>query len=175
MSNCQNCPKTTLDQDVLNFIQDCLKKENPESYLIAVLHKIQGKYGYLSQIHMEEVAHLLGVPTSSVSGVATFYHYFRLRPRGRFSISVCQGTACFVKGADQVVEAFQSELGIKMGETTTDGLFSLENTRCVGVCAMAPVVMVNEEVFSGVSPKQVPEIINRVKSRQALESKTLNV
>ncbi|MFP4370151.1 MAG: NADH-quinone oxidoreductase subunit NuoE [Candidatus Kapaibacterium sp.] len=157
--------KPTLDKEILDYIDNCLNLEHPESYLIAILHKIQGKYGFLSQEHMDEVAHLLQVPTSNVSGVATFYHFFRLVPKGRFSISVCLGTACFVKGAELVLDAFKNELGINMGETTSDSMFSIEGTRCIGVCALAPVVTINEEVFSNVKPNQVPEIINKIKAK----------
>ena len=154
--------KNTLDKDILTFIRTCLKKDKPDSYLIAVLHKVQEKYGWLSEAHMNEVAQLLQVPTSTVSGVATFYHFFRLKPKGKYHISICLGTACFVKGADKVLEAFQTELGIEMGETTQDGLFSLENSRCLGVCALAPVVTINEQVYSRVTAKQVPELIRQV-------------
>lgn len=158
--------KSTLDEGILQFIDDCLKKEHAESYLIAVLHKVQGKYGYLSEAHMNEVAQRLQVPTSTVSGVATFYHFFRLQPQGRYHISVCLGTACFVKGADKVLEAFKTELGIDMGETTPDGLFSLENSRCLGVCALAPVVTINDKVYSKVTPKQVPVLIRQAREEE---------
>lgn len=156
--------KDGLQSDIIKFISHCLKKEHPESYLIAVLHKVQERYGYLSEEHMNEVAQRLQVPTSTVSGVATFYHFFRLHPRGKYAISICLGTACFVKGADKVLEAFKNELGIEMGETTMDGMFSLENTRCLGVCALAPVVTINEKVYSKVTANQVPELIRQVKA-----------
>jgi len=155
-----------LDKEILTFIQSCLKKDRPDSYLIAVLHKVQGKYGWLTESHMNEVAQLLQIPTSTVSGVATFYHFFRLKPKGKYYISVCLGTACFVKGADKVLDAFQTELGIEMGETTQDGLFSLENSRCLGVCALAPVVTINDRVYSKVTAKQVPELIRQVQEEK---------
>ena len=116
----------TLSREITDFIDECMGRENPESYLIAVLHKVQEEYGYLSEEHMYEVAHRLQVPTSTVSGVATFYHFFRLKPRGKYAISVCLGTACFVKGANLVLDSFRTELGIDIGETTSDGLFSIE-------------------------------------------------
>ncbi|MCD4814114.1 NADH-quinone oxidoreductase subunit NuoE [bacterium] len=152
--------KSTLHADIITFIEECLQKEHSESYLMAVLHKVQDQYGYLSQEHMYEVAQRLQVPASTVSGVSTFYHFFRLKPRGRHTISVCMGTACFVKSADKILEAFQTELGIKMGETTKDNMFSLENTRCLGVCGLAPVVTIDGKVFSRVTPQQVTEMIN---------------
>ena len=154
--------KTKLDKDIRSFMDECLEKKHSESYLIAVLHKVQGRYGYLSEGHMDEVAQYMQIPTSVVSGVATFYHFFRLTPRGTYSITVCLGTACFVKGADKVLEAFKRELGIEMGETTSDKMFSLENSRCLGVCAMAPVVTINDKVYSNVTEKQVPELLNRL-------------
>lgn len=156
--------KYTIEKDILKFIDECLKKEHPESYLISILHKVQGRYGYLTEQHMNEVAQRLQVPTSTVSGVATFYHFFRLKPQGKFAVSVCLGTACFVKGADKVLEAFKSELGIDMGETTSDGLFSVELSRCLGVCALAPVVTINDKVYSKVTVKKVPELISQVRA-----------
>lgn len=161
--------KYTLDTDILEYINECLSKEHPESYLIAVLHRIQEKYGYLSEIHMDEVAHLLGIPTANVYGVATFYHFFRLKPRGKYAISICLGTACFVKGADSVLAEFKKELGIDLGDTTIDGLFSIESSRCIGVCALAPVVTINEEVFSRVKPTQVGDILNLMKGRSSAQ------
>lgn len=158
--------KNGLDSEIVAFIDECLARENPESYLIAVLHKIQEKYGWLSDEHMDETAHRLQVPTSVVYGVATFYHFFRLKPRGKYAISICLGTACFVKGADKVFDAFRSELGVELGETTSDGMFSLEAARCIGVCALAPVVTINERVFPAVKPTDVPVIINKVKMEE---------
>lgn len=153
---------TTIDNSIVEYIAECRQKEHAESYLIAVLHKVQEKYGFLSNDHMYEVAHLLGVPTSTVYGVATFYHFFRLKPQGKYSISICLGTACFVKGADLVLQAFKNELGIDIGETSSDGLFSIDGTRCLGVCALAPVVTINEQVFGNVQPNQVSEILMKV-------------
>ena len=160
--------RKTLDQDILDFIAERRKDEHPDSYLIAVLHKVQARYGYLSQQHMQEIAEALGVPAAEVSGVATFYHFFRLKPRGRFSISVCLGTACYVKGADKIYDAFCKELGIKEGETTKDGMFSMENTRCLGVCGQAPVVMINDRVYGKVTPEMIPAIIKDLVQKEQL-------
>jgi NADH:ubiquinone oxidoreductase subunit E len=162
--------KYSLNDEILNFILECKAKEHPESYLIAVLHKVQETYGFLSEIHMDEVAHCLGVPTANVFGVATFYHYFRLKPRGKFAVCICLGTACFVKGANSVLNSFRNELGIELGETTSDGLFSLEGTRCIGVCAMAPIVTINEKVYGYVSSNQVPILLSEIKMNQRIEA-----
>jgi NADH:ubiquinone oxidoreductase subunit E len=159
-----------LPADLVEFITLCLTKEHPESYLIAVLHKLQQRFGYLQTAHLDEVAQRLQIPTAFVSGVATFYHFFRLQPQGRHRISVCLGTACFVKGADKILEAFQAELGIGLGEVTSDGLFSLDLTRCLGVCGLAPVVTINNKVYSQVTPQQVPELINKVKTEEPAQT-----
>ncbi len=155
-----------LETDILQFIDECMENEHPDSYLIAVLHKIQGRYGYLSEEHMNQVAQRMQIPASTISGVATFYHFFRLKPQGKFAVSVCLGTACFVKGADKVLDAFRTELGIEMGETTKDELFSLECSRCIGVCALAPVVTINDRVYSRVTPNQIPELIIKLKAEE---------
>ena len=152
--------KHSFDEDIFDYINECMNLEHPESYLIAVLHRIQGRYGYLCEDHIDQVSHLMSVPTANVFGVATFYHFFRLKPKGKYSISVCMGTACFVKGADQILDKFQTELGIEVGETTKDGLFSIDATRCIGVCALAPVVTINERVYSKMTPSRVKELLN---------------
>ena len=167
---CNNNKNSVLSDKLIVFINECLEKENPESYLISVLHKVQNEVGFLGNEQMEEVAYRLGVPTSTVYGVATFYHYFRLKPRGKHAISVCMGTACFVKGADQVLDEFKKELGIDMGETTSDGLFSIESTRCIGVCALAPVVTINDKVFSNVKSHDVHTILNTIKIKNREEA-----
>ena len=112
-----------------------------DSQLIAVLHKVQAEFGYLAEAHLDAVAQLLQVPAAKVAGVASFYHYFRLSPRGKFIINVCLGTACYVKGADRVAQKLMDELGIAFGETSTDGIFTLEAARCLGTCGLAPVLM----------------------------------
>lgn len=154
-----------LDKEIIDYIDKCNKYDYSKSYLIAVLHKVQSKYGYLSKEHMEEVAQRLNIPTAKVSGVATFYHFFRLSPRGKYTVAVCMGTACFVKGADKVLDTFKKELGVDFGEVTHDGLFSIENSRCVGVCALAPVVMINDEVYNNVNAGDVVKIISDLKNR----------
>ena len=158
------CDTNVLSEKVLNYIGECKQKEHSESYLVAVLHKVQEEHGYLSREQLIEVAYAMQIPTSNVFGVATFYNYFKLNPQGKYSVSVCMGTACFVKGADKILEEFKKNLDIDVGETTVDGMFSIEATRCIGVCALAPVVQVNENVFSNVEPPQVKGIIEKFRT-----------
>ena len=100
-----------------------------------MLHRVQTQYGYLSPTHLDAVAQLLGVPAAKVAGVASFYHFFRLPPRGKYIINVCMGTACYVKGADRIAQRLMSELGITWGETSKDGVFTMEQARCLGTAA----------------------------------------
>ena len=159
---CEHCDceaKSILPVAIVQFINQCLTEEKPESQLIAVLHQVQSHFGYLSPQTMDAVAYLMQIPAAKVSGVASFYHYFRLKPCGKFVISVCLGTACYVKGSQAVLDKFSEELGIKAGETTSDGVFTLEVARCLGTCALAPVVKIGDDIHSQITPDKVPAII----------------
>ncbi len=149
-----------LPENIRQFIDECMKKKNSNSYLIAVLHKVQGHFGYLPQDQLLAVAYLMQIPSARISGVSSFYHYFRLKPIGKYMISVCTGTACHVKGANEVIKKLQEKLKISFGQTTKDKMFTLEATRCLGMCAMAPVVKIGEEIFSHVKVDQVDKIID---------------
>jgi len=153
--------RKTLEKDIVEYIDDCMKKEHPKSFLIAVLHKVQEKYGYLSKENLQAVAYLMDIPSAKVSGVASFYHLFHLKPKGKVIISICLGTACFVKGAEKVVKKFKEELGIELGQTTTDNQFTLVSTRCLGMCAMAPVVKIGDDVHAKVTPDDVPSLLEK--------------
>ena len=153
--------KLVLGEEIVAMIERCRKEPHPESQLIAVLHEVQGKFGYLGDAHLDAVAQLMQVPASKVAGVASFYHFFRLKPRGKFLINVCLGTACYVKGADRVAQRIIDELGITWGETSKDGVFTLEGTRCLGTCGLAPVVMIDDQVHGEVTPDQVPALLEK--------------
>lgn len=153
--------EAALPREIVEHIERCRRSPHPESQLIGVLHKVQGHFGHLGGPQLDAVAQLLGVPAAKVTGVATFYHFFRLSARGQFVISVCMGTACYVRGADKVAQKLREELGIGFGETTKDGLFSLDQTRCLGTCGLAPVLMVNEEIIPNVTPDQVPGLLEK--------------
>ena len=151
--------RAALTPAIVAFIEQCRKEEHSESQLISVLHRVQAQFGYLSASHLDAVAQLLQVPAAKVAGVATFYHFFELQPRGRFIIRVCTGTACYVKGADRLEQKLKQELGIGFGETSKDGIFSLEQSRCLGTCGLAPVIMIGGEVHAQVTPDRIPALL----------------
>jgi NADH:ubiquinone oxidoreductase subunit E len=153
--------RMVLGAPIAAFIDDCRQQPNSQSQLIAVLHKVQSQYGYLADTHLDAVAQLLQVPAAKVAGVASFYHFFRLKPRGKFIINVCLGTACYVKGAERVAQKIIDELGITWGETSKDGVFTLEGSRCLGTCGLAPVVMIDDAVHGTVTPDQVPAMLEK--------------
>jgi NADH:ubiquinone oxidoreductase subunit E len=153
--------KFVLGAEVVALIEKCRREPHGESQLIAVLHKVQSQFGYLSETHLDAVAQLMQVPAAKVAGVASFYHFFRLKPRGRYVINVCLGTACYVKGADRVAQKITEELGITWGETSKDGIFTLEAARCLGTCGLAPVVMIGDEIHGDVTPDQVPALLEK--------------
>lgn len=128
-------------------------------FLLPILQDIQERFRFLPKDYLREVAAYLEVPESRVFAVATFYKALSLKPRGRKSVKVCLGTACHLKGAGKILDALEKELDIPVGQTTEDGMFSLETVNCLGACALAPVVMVEERVYGKVSPEQVSEII----------------
>lgn len=154
--NCGNeADKAKYDQ--LDAFIDSLPSKQGE--LIRVLHTAQGIFGYLPKEVQMYVAKKMEVPVSKVYGIVSFYSFFTMKPKGQYDISVCLGTACYVRGADKVLAEMEKELGIKMGETTPDGKFSLRTLRCVGACGLAPVVMVGEKVYGRVTPEMVKDIL----------------
>ena len=137
--------------------------ETKKGSLISVLHKAQEIFGYLPREIQEYVAEKLNESLANVYGVVSFYSFFTMVPKGEHAVSVCMGTACYVRGADKVLDEFQKELGIKSGETSLDGKFSIDALRCVGACGIAPVVLVGEKVYKKVEVKEVKTIINEYK------------
>jgi NADP-reducing hydrogenase subunit HndA len=145
-----------LYREVVQFIEALPQKEG---HLVTVLHKAQSVFGYLPIEVQQFVADYMEVPLAQVYGVVSFYTFFTMVPKGKYPISVCMGTACFVKGADKVVHAFKEQLKIDIGDVTPDGKFSIDTLRCVGGCALAPIVMVGEKVYGNVTPGQVKKIL----------------
>ena len=134
--------------------------DTKEEALITVLHKAQEIFGYLPKEVQEFIADKLNEPLARVYGVISFYSFFTMIPKGDIAISVCLGTACFVRGAEKVLDEFQSRLGIKAGETSPDGKFSLDVLRCIGACGIAPVVLVNGKVYKKVEAGEVKNIVS---------------
>lgn len=140
-------------------------KEQPGG-LMPVLQQAQEIYGYLPIEVQTMIAEGLGLSLSDVYGVATFYSQFSLSPKGENRISVCLGTACYVKGADKILAALEEKLGIKVGECTDDGIFSLDSTRCIGACGLAPVMMINDDVYGKLTVEQLDDILKKYKSNK---------
>lgn len=137
--------------------------------LMPILQKAQNIYGYLPIEVQTMIADGLGISLSEVYGVVTFYSQFSLTPKGEHRISVCLGTACYVKGSDKILEAIENRLGIKSGECTPDGMFSVDSCRCVGACGLAPVMLVDEDVYGKVKPEDVDHIIDSYLSKKEVK------
>ena len=151
------------EKEVLNKLLE--KYTQDKSNLIQILNEVQEKYGYIPKLAQEEISKYLDIPMAEVYGVITFYARFSLKPKGKYNIAVCLGTACFVKGSEKVLDRVKEVLKIDVGETTPDGLFSIEATRCVGACGLAPVFKVNEEVYGKATPELVDKVIEEYRNR----------
>ena len=157
-------PKVKLSEYATSTIKEiCESFNNSESELINVLHQTQSKLGYLPAEVQELIAKELNASTAKVYGVVTFYSFFTMLPQGEFPLSVCMGTACYVRGAEQVLDEIKRQLRIEVGETTADGKFSLNALRCVGACGLAPVVLVGDKVHGRVAPADVKKILAECK------------
>ena len=137
----------------------CASHNNDAGELINILHETQNALGYLPREVQVHVAKNLGIPASRVNGVVSFYAFFTEKPKGKHPISVCLGTACYVRGSDKVLDEVKKVLGIEVGETTPDGVFSLDCIRCVGACGLAPVMTIGGKVYGNVDPKNVRRIL----------------
>jgi NADH-quinone oxidoreductase subunit E/NADP-reducing hydrogenase subunit HndA len=153
--------KTELSETAEVLIKSvCARFRNDEHELINVLHELQHHLGYLPPEVQKVVARELKIPVAKVYGVVTFYSFFTMVPKGKYEISVCLGTACYVRGGELIIEEFKRRLDVGIGQTTPDGLFSISSIRCVGACGLAPVVAVGEKIFGRVTPQQVRRIID---------------
>lgn len=152
--------KVKIKEKDLNTIKEiCKSFDNKPGELINVLHKTQESFGYLPAEVQEVVAQELKMSVAKVYGVVTFYSFFTMLPKGKHPISICTGTACYVRGADNVLQEFKRQLNIEVGQTTDDGKFSLSCLRCVGACGLAPVVQVGDKTYGRVSPEGVKDIL----------------
>ncbi|MDR0971809.1 MAG: NADH-quinone oxidoreductase subunit NuoE [Bacteroidales bacterium] len=152
--------KIKLSESKINKIKEiCASFGNKPGEAINVLHKVQGEFGYLPAEVQEVIAKQINVSVAQIYGIVTFYSFFTMTPKGDHPISVCMGTACYVRGAEKVLDEFKRELKIGIGETTPDGKFSLNCLRCVGACGLAPVVLIGEKVYGRLTPDGVKDII----------------
>lgn len=138
------------------------KYEKDKSNLIKILNDIQEKAGYIPMKAQKEISEYLGLPMAEIYGVITFYSRFTLKPKGKYHIAVCLGTACYVKGSQKILDRLKERLKIEPGQTTEDGMFSIDQTRCVGACGLAPVFTVNDEVYGKATIKKLDEVLDEL-------------
>ena len=152
--------KLVLSNDKIKKIKEiCKSFQNEKGEVISVLHKVQGTFGYLPAEVQDVVAKELNLSLAHIYGIVTFYSFFSMTPKGEFPISICTGTACYVRGAEKVLEEFKKQLNINVGETTPDGKFSIDCLRCVGVCGLAPIIYVGTKAYGKLTPEAVENIL----------------
>ena len=158
MDTVQELPQGSVDlpPDLDAFIEEWTTRPGN---LIMVLHKVQQHYGYVPREVAFEVARRIDVPLAKIYGVITFYHYFRLKQPGKHQIAVCMGTACYLKGGEDLIQEFENLLGVGLNSITPDGQFSVEAVRCIGCCGLAPVLTVDGEVYGRVTKDELPSIL----------------
>ena len=145
------------------FLQELFAEYKPEKdNLIQMLNEIQDHFGYIPEEAQKELSEFLKMPMAEIYGVITFYSRFSLKPKGKYNISVCLGTACFVKGSQKIMDRLLERLQIQPGETTPDGKFSIEETRCVGACGLAPVFTVNGEVYGKATVQKLDQVLDEL-------------
>jgi NADH-quinone oxidoreductase subunit E len=152
--------------DVAGINEILEKFQGVKGNLIGILHEVQNRYSYLPEEELRYISNRTRVPITQIYSIVNFYNRFSLKPKGKNVICVCLGTACHVKGAGKVMDALQEKLNIKTGESTDDMRFSLEEVRCIGACSLAPAVVVNEETYGQVSPKQVSTLLKQYESSE---------
>ncbi len=148
-------------------LEQILKSYSPEkANLIPILQEIQKNFGYLSRPVVREISEYLGISESKVYGIATFYTQFRFEPLGKHQIKICHGTACHVKGSEGITETIENYLGIRIGKTSEDGVFTLERVACLGCCSLAPVMMIDGEVYGNLTRERVEEVLENIGGEQ---------
>jgi NADH-quinone oxidoreductase subunit E/NADP-reducing hydrogenase subunit HndA len=151
---------------VLKINEICDRYTDEKTPLMMILSDIQNEYGYIPLEVQELVSKKTGISVAEIYGVVTFYSFFSLLPKGKYIIGCCLGTACYVKGAQQIIDKFSELLGIKPGETTEDGLFTLDALRCIGACGIAPAVSISGQVYPKVSVEKVPQILKELREKE---------
>jgi len=155
-------------KSILNFKIDLVNKRHQNGSLIPLLQTAQDSYGYIPEKIIYYISELVGIPAAEIYGVITFYSQFRLKPLGKNLIRICEGTACHVNGAKSILTALQDELGITVGETTDDGIFSLQSVACLGCCSLAPVVMINDATHGNLTMDKIKKILKKYKTEEKI-------
>jgi NADH-quinone oxidoreductase subunit E len=156
--------QTALPEQEIASLNDLARKwKGKQGNLIMILHEIQNHYGYIPRPVAMNLSNVIDVPLALIYEVITFYNYFKLEPPGKFNIAVCMGTACYLKGAPEILNEIKERLDIEIGQTTPDGKFHLDSVRCLGCCGLAPVMTINGEIHGKVKKSQVVEILSRYK------------
>lgn len=143
--------------ELISFIDDW---KNQPGNLIMILHRVQEEFSYIPRAAAKKISEMLDVSLAKIYGVITFYHYFKLDKPGKHNVQVCLGTACYLKGGEDLLEELESILGIGVNQVTEDGNFSIEAVRCVGCCGLAPVVVIGDKVFGKLTKKKLPEVLS---------------
>ncbi|NLY19092.1 MAG: NAD(P)H-dependent oxidoreductase subunit E [Clostridiaceae bacterium] len=161
-----SCGSTCVDPKAQELQKVIEKYKNTKGAVIPVLHEAQEIYGYLPLQVQKTIAEGLDVSLAEIYGIVTFYTQFSIYPKGKYNIQLCLGTACYVKGAGQIYDRLKQELGLDKDGTTKDGLFSLESCRCIGACGLAPVMMINGEVYGRLVPDDIPGILQKYRDAE---------
>jgi NADP-reducing hydrogenase subunit HndA len=165
MTECKCCCSTVDERD--QKLQEIIGKyKTTRGALIPVLHEAQELYGYLQIDVQKKISEGLNIPLTEIYGVVTFYTQFSLKPKGKYKIQVCMGTACYVKGSGAILDKLKEKLGVHVGDCTEDGKFSLDACRCIGACGLAPVMMINDDVYGRLVPDDIEGIIEKYKEAE---------
>jgi NADH-quinone oxidoreductase subunit E len=157
------------DELSLVVIDAVVHKHNVQpGAVIPILQEIQDSYGYVPPVAIERIAENMGIPSSDIFGIVTFYTQFRLQPLGKNLIKVCHGTACHLSGAERIAEAISQATGAREGETSQDGLFTVERVACLGCCSLAPCIMLNGEIHGRLTPEAVARVVNQAKEKEVV-------
>lgn len=157
--------------DVRKKVEDiCQSYANEPSPLMMILSDVQKQFGYIPLEIQEIISQKTGIPVAEIYGVVTFYSFFSLKPKGKYVVGICLGTACYVKNSQAVLDKFHQLLGVGAGQTTEDGLFTIEAIRCIGACALAPALSVNGKVYPKVTPDQVEKIIEEYRNKEVFDA-----
>lgn len=161
-------PQESRKKEIKNFKFDLINKRKQHGALIPLLQSAQDSYGYVPEKAIHYISELVNIPAADIYGVITFYAQFRLKPLGRFVVRICEGTACHVNGAKNIVKVLQNELGIGVGETSDDGLFTLQSVACLGCCSLAPVIMINDETYGNLDADKTKKVIREYRKKHAI-------